>query len=125
MRNDREHHEQKALFFWARLQRNKYPELEAMYAIPNGGDRNRIVGAKLKAEGVKAGVPDICLPVARHGFSALYIEMKAPADASGKGRGGLQDNQREWLERLRSYGNKSVVCYGFEEAKNEIQSYLS
>jgi len=125
MGRDREHHEQKALFIWARLQRKKFPELDAMYAIPNGGDRNRIVGAKLKAEGVKAGVPDICLPVSRRGYNALYIEMKAPADASGKGKGRVRKNQLEWLERLRSHGNMAVVCLGFDEAKQQIEWYLS
>ena len=125
MGRDREHHEQKALFIWARLQRKKFPELDAMYAIPNGGDRNRIVGAKLKAEGVKAGVPDICLPVSRRGYNALYIEMKAPADASGKGKGRVRKNQLEWLERLRSHGNLAVVCLGFDEANQQIVWYLS
>jgi len=32
-----------------------------LFAIPNGGSRDKVTGAKLKAEGVKAGVADLIL----------------------------------------------------------------
>ena len=69
-----EHHEQCALFAWLRLQ---WPDLDRVsFAIPNGGHRHKAVAGKLKAEGVKAGVPDIFIayPIARsfacHAFCA-------------------------------------------------------
>ena len=68
--------EQQALFEWAAYQKCKYPELECMYHIPNEGKRSPQTGAKLKRMGLSPGVPDICLPVARGGYSALYIELK-------------------------------------------------
>ena len=70
-----EHAHQKAIFCWAANNFNKWPELQLMFAIPNGGTRGddkksrTIRGGKLKAEGVKAGVPDIFLPVPRHKYT--------------------------------------------------------
>ena len=54
----------------------KYPDLILAYAVPNGGLRNKIVAEKLKAEGTKSGVPDICIPISSLGYNGLYIEMK-------------------------------------------------
>jgi endo-beta-N-acetylglucosaminidase D len=52
------------------------PELVWLFAIPNGGDRNIAVAGNLKAEGVKSGVADLLLPVARYGYHGFFIEMK-------------------------------------------------
>lgn len=57
--------EQIALFEWATLQSGRFPELALLYHVPNGGSRNKIEAARLRAQGVKSGVPDLCLPVAR------------------------------------------------------------
>ncbi len=62
-----EHVEQVSLMRWAALTKRRRPELALLYAIPNGGDRHKAVAAKLSAEGVKSGVPDLCLPVPRLG----------------------------------------------------------
>lgn len=75
-RNQHEAAEQIKLFRWASWAIQQYPELELMYHIPNGGSRNPIEAANLKRQGVRSGVPDICLPVPRGKYSALYIEMK-------------------------------------------------
>ena len=72
----REDLEQAALISWAEAYERIYPELALLYHIPNGGKRDRIVAAKLKAQGVKPGVPDLCLPVPRGKYHGLYIEMK-------------------------------------------------
>jgi len=71
-----EHDLQCNFFAWAALQACKYPDLSKMFAIPNGGLRNVIVASKLKREGVKAGIPDVFLPVARGGFIGCWIEFK-------------------------------------------------
>ena len=55
--------EQCCLFRWAGYSLGLHPELKLMYHIPNGGKRNITTARRLKAEGVKAGVPDIHLPV--------------------------------------------------------------
>ena len=70
--------EQKALFEWAGYMGGKHPELRFMYHVPNGGRRNAREAAMLKAEGVKAGVPDIVLPAARGRISwALHRAEEA------------------------------------------------
>lgn len=114
---EREHHEQVALFKWARLQEKRTLDLRLLFAIPNGGKRNKATAGKLKAEGVKAGVPDICLPVARGRFHGLYIELKAPG-------GKASDSQSSWLKALAAQGYCAHVCVGWESAKNVIVAYL-
>lgn len=109
--------EQTALFNWAFLSRGKYPELDLLYHIPNGGSRNRLEAANLKRQGVKAGVPDICLPVARGGFHGLYIEMKA-------GKNKTTDKQNKWLAALNAQGYCTAVCYNWQEAKELLENYL-
>ena len=47
--------EQISLFRWAAYQRGRWPELELMFHIPNGGKRNKAEAARLKEMGVKAG----------------------------------------------------------------------
>jgi len=69
---------------------NGVPELRWFFAVPNGGSRGdseksaRIQGALMKAEGVKKGVADCCLPVARHGYHGFFIEMKRPGTFGAK-----------------------------------------
>lgn len=110
--------EQIHLFHWAIIQRGKYPELDLMYHIPNGGKRDVTTAKRLKAEGTKAGVPDIHLPVARNGFHGLYIEMK-------KQKGGkLSKDQKEWLKALSDQGHYVAVCKGCDAAIEVIKDYL-
>ena len=112
-----EHQEQVALFQWADIAVRTYPELVLLHAIPNGGDRNRVVGAKLKAEGVKRGVPDLCLPVSRGGYHGLYIELKSVT-------GTVRAEQQWWLATLRDEGYEARLVVGWEAAKTLIVDYL-
>lgn len=110
--------EQESLFRWAAYNRVKYPELELMYHVPNGGGRNLIEAAHLKAQGVKPGVPDICLPVPNIKYTALYIELK-------RRKGGkVSEEQRGWITALNRVGCRAVVCHGWDEAREEIERYL-
>ena len=88
------------------------------YAIPNGGQRNTIVAARLKAEGATAGVPDLHIPIPRGEYASLYIEMK-----NGKA-GVVSEKQKEMITRLREYGNKVVVCRNFEEFCEVVEEYI-
>lgn len=111
--------EQRALFVWAKMQSGKYPELDLMYHIPNEGKRSRYTGQRMRAEGLKTGVPDICLPCARGAYHGLYIELK-------RRKGGtVSANQREWIDALNKAGYMATVCKGFEEAVNAIMEYLT
>jgi len=113
-----EHQEQVAVFDWAGFSTGRWPELALLYAIPNGGERHPAVAIRLKAEGVKAGVPDLCLPVARGGYHGLYIELKS-------WEGKLSAEQRRWLADLEGQGYRAVMCRGWEAAQRLIETYLS
>lgn len=111
--------EQMTLFSWAAMQSGKYPELNLLYHVPNGGSRHKAEAGRLRAEGVKAGVPDLCLPVARGQYHGLYIELK-------RQRGGrTSDHQSEWLDALSAQGYKAALCYGWEQAAGTIIEYLT
>ena len=106
------------LFSWAAMAAGKWPELRLLHAIPNGGSRNPIEAVHLKQQGVKAGIPDIHLPVARGGWHGLYIEMK-------RRKGGrVSVEQKKMLLALREQGYEAVVCYGCEDAIKVIKEYL-
>lgn len=110
--------EQQRLFEWATWAQGAHPELGMLYHIPNEGKRSRKTGARMRAEGLKKGFPDLCLPVARKGKHGLYIELKRT-----KG-GRVSDSQREWLEKLAAEGYAVAVCYGWENAAETIKNYL-
>lgn len=111
--------EQITLMNWAALQSGKYPELKLLYHVPNGGSRNKAEAGRLRAEGVKAGVPDLCLPVARGEYHGLYIELKRQRGGRASG------NQVEWLDALSRQGYKVALCYGWEAAAGTILRYLT
>lgn len=110
--------EQTAVFNWAAVMVRRWPELRLLHHIPNGGSRNAREAHNLRMQGVKAGVPDIFLPVARGGWHGLYIEMK-------RRKGGrLSDEQAAMLEALREQGYCAWVCKGANDAIDLITGYL-
>lgn len=124
--NRHEEREQIAVFEWAIAQEKAMPELSLLHHIPNGGKRGKVEAARLKAAGVKAGMPDICLPVPRNGYGALYIELKKPESKSmGIRKGTVSQKQREVISALQRSGNAVAVCYGAEEAIKTIKGYLN
>ena len=90
--NHPESQEQQALFSWAEYAKGLHPELGLLYHIPNGGKRDKLEAARLKLEGVKAGVPDLCLPVARGGAQGRQKQGDpAPAEMDHRsGTGGIR-----------------------------------
>lgn len=109
--------EQEALFRWAAWMEPRVPELGLLFHVPNGGSRDRREAARLKAQGVKPGVPDLFLPVARNGYHGLWIELKA-------GNGKPTANQLQWIGDLCEQGYQASVCWGWEAASREIKKYL-
>ncbi len=109
--------EQKALFCWISLNVATYPELTRCFHIPNGGFRNIREAAKLKAMGVRAGVPDLFLPVKRGLWSGLFIELKF-------GKGKASDKQTDWGRFLQTQGFGFAVCIGWIEARDMLIKYL-
>ncbi len=113
---------------WAKNEALLRPELNLLYHIPNGGLRHPRVAATLKAMGVRSGIPDLHLPVARpiyysgtnitKGYwHSLYIEMKRPT-------GKLNPEQKVIIPLLKQQGNYVAVCYDSESAIKTIQTYL-
>ena len=114
-----EHTEQVTLMQWWALAHQQFgiPE-QLLFAIPNGGQRNIIVASKLKAEGVRAGIPDLFLAVPRRNAHGLFIEMK-------KAKGGrTSEKQNAALDMLAEQGYTWAVCHGWTEAKKCIEGYL-
>jgi hypothetical protein len=98
-----------------------HPIAKLMYAIPNDGKRSVGEGARFKRRGLKAGVPDICLPVpSPTGYHALYIELKR---ADGKGR--LTVDQAAWIAHLNEVGNYACVAHGWVAAWDVVECYLA
>jgi hypothetical protein len=121
-----EHLSQAALMDWASLVR--LPDdcgdvqrgstvADYLFAIPNGGFRSKTTAGKLKAEGVKPGVWDLLLPLARCGQHGLWVEMKAP-----DGRPSVE--QLSWGDKMDKAGYGLVICYSVDDAIREIKAYL-
>ena len=91
---------------------------EFMFHIPNGGYRNPKEAHFLKLDGVKPGVPDIMLPVARGMYHGLFIELKAGKNKATK-------YQKMYIDYLNSAGYLAVVCYGHGSALEVIKKYLN
>lgn len=98
----------------------QYPELHGrLFAVPNGGRRDETTAAKLKAEGVVAGVADLILLRRNRDYGALLIEMKTPT-------GRQSDLQKKWQFTLCSENEyKYVVCRSLDDFINEVNDYLN
>ena len=94
------------------------PPFNRVFAIPNGGDRHPAVGAKLKAEGVRSGIPDLFLPIVRLPYHGLFIEMKRQ-----KG-GKLSTDQEKKIRHLIAAGYAVIVPEGAVEAMHWTHKYL-
>lgn len=113
---DLEHQLQVECIKWFRLQ---YPEFHNnLFAVPNGGRRDEVTAAKLRAEGVLAGVADLILLKSNDNYGALLIEMKTA-------RGRQSEAQRQWQSRIILDGYKYVVCHSFDDFRREVTDYLS
>lgn len=114
-----EEQEQAYIFQWAMLMEKQYPELRLLYHCPNGGARIPSEAVRFKRTGVKKGVPDLFLPVARGGFHGLFIELKR------KKGGTVSPEQKQWLADLEAEHYRAIVCHGGEEACEVLYRYLT
>ena len=112
-----EHSIQVACVSWFRWQHSDIAE--RLFAVPNGGRRDATTGAKLKAEGVLAGVADLILLLPSGGYGALLIEMK-------KNKGKQSPAQKHWENNLTKNGEyKYVVCHSVNEFIKEVEDYIN
>lgn len=141
-KKDSEHGHQTALFAWCAAIKHVgiSNDTGKMFAIPNGGLRNKATASNLKAEGVRKGVPDIFLPVPvivdrdshqqlyamfkntkliGNSLAGLFIEMKK----SKLGR--VSDEQKFRMEQLQKDGYAVIECRSWREARDAISVYLN
>lgn len=118
LRTPTEHEEQVELVRIARLHERRYPDLEMLFAVPNGGFRSKTTGAILKAEGLRPGVSDLLLLAPRGPYHGMCLELKRV------GGDGPSDAQEAFLMRAYRRGYYVAVAYGWVEAWAEICTYL-
>lgn len=113
-----EHKQQVHIFKFAELMESQYPELRLLNGSLNGVRLTIGQAKKAKAAGMKAGYPDIFLPVSRQGYHGLFIELK-------KQKGGrLTTGQRRWLMNLQGQGYYACVAKGADAAKEVLIKYV-
>lgn len=105
-----EHVEQVTFVRWFRA---TYPGVR-IFAIPNGGYRDKRTAQRLKDEGVEPGVPDLYVPA-----WGLWIEMKRTKD------GKVSDEQAGWLDYLQEIGDSVIVGRGCEDASRQVRVFVN
>lgn len=113
---DEEHQIQVACVQWFSFQ---YPNLRGrLFAVPNGGRRDKATAGKLKAEGAYAGVSDLILLKPNKEYGALLIEMKTET-------GRQSDGQKKWESLVTSENEyKYVICRSLDDFMEEVNNYL-
>lgn len=122
-----EHSEQVVVIEWAWRCEYRYPELRWLYAVVNGAKlpykktrygRYSREAQWLKAEGLRPGISDLCLPYAKGVYHALYIEMKYGSNTP-------TESQLEFIEAMIKARNFAVICRGADEAIWVLERYLN
>jgi VRR-NUC domain len=114
LQRSNEHAEQSAFIQWART----HDSACRIFAVPNGGHRSKFTAVKLKAEGVRPGVPDLMLPLPRGGSAGLFIEMKY-------GRNNLTAEQKRETQQLANDGYVVVIAWTAPDAIRMTHAYLA
>lgn len=83
--------------------------------FPNGGSRNIVTASILKAEGSRAGMPDLVIFTHRKCF---FIEMKAKA-------GRQSENQKQVEKILTDLGFSYYLCRSFDEFKLTVENEIN
>lgn len=109
---------QQSCIKWFQMQHRALWEDGVLFHIANEGIRLGGQGGRIKREGIVKGVADLCLAIPRHGYGALYIEMKRPGCYQ-------QPEQKTWQKNIERHGNKYVVCKSLDEFMVTINRYLA
>jgi len=119
-----EHAHQAGFIVWQRMAKRVpgWELLDLLFAVPNGGERNPIVAGRMKAEGARKGVWDICWAVNWHGVPGLWIEMKDPKYRN-HAHGGLTEEQVDFGKAYFALGWRMAVCYTWQEARDAVLAH--
>lgn len=117
-----EHSHQVALFAALAQLALEIPEAKYIFAVPNGFHATAGQKGKMKAEGLRAGVWDVCVPFPRvgklkHRYTGLWVEMKV-------GRNTLSQEQKDFGYAMFMAGWDTAVFYNWESAFERIKGYL-
>lgn len=112
-----EHKLQRDFFIWLSQYALDCPNLNLIHAIPNGGSRDKITAGQLKAEGVKSGIPDVCVPIPSGKYHGMYIEFKVKSNKPS-------EDQRITALMLDAQGYKVICVNCLEVAKEEFERYM-
>ena len=125
---DLEHEIQCECVKWFRA---RYPQYRTLlFAVPNGGFRNKATAGKMKAEGVVAGVSDLILLVPNSAYHGLCIEMKwEKVECDEKGRRHVtrsyqHEEQRAWQQAVELQGYNYVVCRSLDDFVVCVENHL-
>lgn len=108
--HDEEHKIQCAIAQYLKFVENAHKDF-TFFAVPNGGWRNPVVAAKLKAEGVRSGVSDLII---LHAGKTYFVEIKT---ATGR----QSDTQREFEQKVRALGFEYTIWRGLGDAINFVE----
>ena len=95
-----------------------FPALALLHHIPNGELRDGKTALRLRRMGVLKGIPDLNLPVARKGYTGLWMELKIPS-------GVIAPYQVAVQGMLRKEGHKVLTIRSVDEAIEALKEYLS
>jgi len=84
------------------------------FAIPNAGLRSFGMAARMKAEGLTAGIADICIML--EGGRTLWLELK-----SGKGR--QSDYQKGFQAICDRIGHTYILAHNLDEAMKQLKAF--
>jgi hypothetical protein len=112
--------EQQALIkWWAVIHKTLgIADERVLFAVPNAGKRSPRAGHRMKAEGLRAGIPDLVLAVPTNSHHGLFIEMKTDT-------GRPSEDQLSVIQAFRSLGYECVIARGRNDAIKAITLYLS
>lgn len=115
-RNNEEADIQSEFFNQAKIFFPNIPE-KLLFAVPNGGSRNKLEAINLKRQGIKSGVADVLLLIPRGGFASLCLEFKTKT-------GKQSPEQKEFQKQAENCGSKYVIVRSVKEAIDEMKIYL-
>lgn len=97
-------------WFW-----NTYPQYRRLlWAVPNGGWRNKKEAAKLKATGVVKGVHDLHLF-----FEGKFVTFELKVDDNE-----MTEEQMDFADKISNHGGTWFLIKTFEKFKKEVLKIL-
>jgi hypothetical protein len=72
---------------------------------------------RAKRMGLKAGIPDLMLPIPKGDYNGLYIELKMQV-------GRVSKVQNKWLTYLQNQGYQAIVCRSVKDAVQAVSNYM-